>query len=103
MLAVAISEQLSGYGIAGAVMTSVMAVIVGPLIKAMIQQNKRSTDLMERAINQNSAVVEHLKGMEEGSVRSRQALAETQTEILASLRNLEHTLALRGLRNDNIQ
>ena len=98
MLLAAIADSVTGYGLAGLIVTSVMAVIVGPLIKATISQNRRAMDLMEKSIEQNTRVVEHLKDMEAGSLRSRQALAETQTEILASLRGLEKALARRDER-----
>ena len=98
MLLAAITDSVTGYGLAGLIVTSVMAVIVGPLIKSTIAQSRRAMDLMEKSIEQNTRVVSHLKDMEAGSLRSRQALAETQTEILASLRGLEKALARRDDR-----
>lgn len=97
------AEQVSQYGIDASILTLIVGAIVVPIIRSMLQQSKRHSDLLQKALEDNSKVVDHLKEMEAGSVRSRQALAETQTEILASLRNLEYTLALRERREGRIQ
>ena len=98
-----VADQLSQYGVDASILTLIVGAIVVPIIRSMLQQNKRSLDLLQKAMEDNSKVVAHLKEMEAGSLRSRQALAETQTEILASLRNLEYTLALRDQREGRIQ
>lgn len=84
-------EEVMQYGSIGAI----VALVVVPVIKSMIEQNKRIFDILKESLDQNAQTIAQLKDMEAGSVRSRQALAETQTEILASLRDLERTLADR--------
>lgn len=97
------TQEVVQYGSVGAIVASIMALIVGPLVKSMIEQNKRSLELLQEALKQNAETISQLKEMEAGSVRSRQALAETQTEILASLRALEHTLAAKQCQSDKVQ
>jgi hypothetical protein len=87
------SQEVVQYGSVGAIIASVMALIVGPIVKSMIEQNRRSLEILQESLAQNADTIKQLKEMEAGSVLSRQALAETQTEILASLRSLERTLA----------
>ena len=93
-------EQMMQYGSMGAIGAVVMVVV--PIVRSMIEQQKRTFDILRESLDQNAQTIAQLKDMEAGSVRSRQALAETQTEILASLRDLERTLASKGRQSDKV-
>ena len=96
-------EEVMQYGASAAVMTAMLGLVMKPIIQSMIQQNKRSLEILQESLDQNTKTIERLKEMEAGSLLSRQALAETQTEILASLRSLERTLAAQRPRTDTIE
>ena len=96
------SQEVVQYGSVGAIVASIMALIVGPIVKSMIEQNRRALELLQESLAQNAETIGQLKDLEAGSVRSRQAIAETQTEILASLRSLEHTLAQKSCQSGKL-
>ena len=84
---------LQEYGAIGGVAFVIIKWLVMPMIKNMTDQSQRMMAVLEQAVQQNSEAIKQLKEIEESSARSREALAETQTEILIALRDLERSLA----------
>lgn len=84
---------LGEYGAIGGVAFVIIKWLVMPLMQNITAQNQRMMAIMEQAVQQNSEAIKQLKEIEESSARSREALAETQTEILIALRDLERSLA----------
>lgn len=74
------------YGLAGVVVACVMAMIVAPVIKAIIGHSKESLKLLQKAVQQNTKAIESFQRFESEQSRTNHRLAECQMRILEQLR-----------------
>ena len=76
------------YGLGGMVVAAGMILVVGPLIKALIQQQTDALDLLRKAVDSNTKAVEVFTNFEREEGEIHRQLTDTQMEILQQLTRL---------------
>lgn len=80
-------SSLTQYGVVGAVFGVVFATIVLPIVRAMIQQNAQSLDLLKRAVDTNTEAVASFRTLAAETENVTEALLRIETKIDSRYRN----------------
>lgn len=77
------------FGIAGAALGGVLAVVVRPLIAASIAQQGRALDLLEKSVTANTEAVNLFRRYESANDARQSRLLEVQTKTLELIAKLQ--------------
>ena len=81
-------EKLLEYGLAGVVIAVGAVMVVGPVVKFMIAQQRDALTLLRSAVEQNTVSVKEFQRYEQDSARTNAAIVATQEIILKEIQRL---------------